>query len=51
MTQQTGIAIAMRYFGKKDGQGLAQFRDEWQELDEASQAQLADGVRDETLTY
>ena len=48
---QTGIATAMKYFGKQQGQGLAQFRDEWQELSADAQAQLADGIADGTLTY
>lgn len=54
MAQGTGIAAAMKFFGKERGQvrqTLSEFRDEWQGLDETSQAQLVTGITSGTLTY
>lgn len=45
------IAAAMSFFGKKAGQNLASFKREWDELSPGSQKQLADGIRDGSLTY
>ena len=52
----SGIAVAMKFFGKRtmdDGkpQGLANFRDEWNELPEDARKQLLRGIQDGTLTY
>ena len=52
----TGIALAMKFFGKRtmpDGkpQGLAAFRDEWNELGVPAQRQILAGIEDGTLTY
>ena len=51
MTAPSGIGLAMKYFGKRDGQTLSEFRDEWNTLSEAGKAQLTAGLTDETLTY
>ena len=51
MPAPSGIGLAMKFFGKKNGQTLSEFRDEWNTLSEQSKAQLTTGLTDETLTY
>lgn len=48
---QTGIAAAMKYFGKRNGQTLAEFKGEWDELSAESKAQILAGLNDGSLTY
>lgn len=54
--QPTGIAVAMKFFGKKtmpDGklQGLGAFKAEWDELSPEARAQILGGLADGTLNY
>ena len=51
MAQPSGIGLAMKYFGKRDGQTLSEFRDEWNLLPESGKTQLTAGLTDQTLTY
>jgi hypothetical protein len=51
MATPSGIALAMKYFGKKSGQTLAEFKDEWNELSDGSKSQLAIGLSDDSLSY
>lgn len=48
---QTGIAAAMKYFGKLPGQTLSGFKDEWNAIPEQDRAQISTGLADGTLTY
>jgi len=47
----SGIGAAMKFFGKLQGQTLTGFRDEWNSLSAADQAQLTKGIQDGTFTY
>jgi len=58
MTEQktSGVAVAMKYFGKQrlaDGtmQGLAAFRDEWNELTPTDKEQILGGINNGSMTY
>ena len=51
MAAPSGIALAMKYFGKRDGQSLAEFRGEWNKLSNPAKDQLTTGLTDGTLTY
>lgn len=57
---KTGIALAMQFFGRKPGQSLSDFRDEWNTLKvpgktEADQKSVQNaiiaGIENGTLTY
>jgi hypothetical protein len=50
-TTQSGVGLAMKYFGKLPNQGIAQFRDEWNGLTDADKAQLVEGLSNGTETY
>lgn len=51
MPPKSPIAIAMAYFGRKSGQGIKGFKEEWDALAESDKAQITAGLTDETLTY
>ena len=47
----SGISLAMKFFGKKNGQTISEFKAEWDAIPELGKAQLAAGLADGTLTY
>lgn len=47
----TGVAPAMKYFGKLPGQSLADFKDEWLTLSPDSRKQLVEGITNGSLNY
>ena len=51
MAAPSGIWLAVKYFGRRDGQTLSDFRDEWNLLSNPSKDQIATGLTDGTLTY
>lgn len=51
MTAGTGIAAAMKFFGRLPGQTLSQFKDEWHELSPQSRVEISNGLADGTFTY
>lgn len=51
MATASGVGLAMKYFGKKDGQTLSQFRDEWNSITDENKAQLVSGLSDGSLSY
>jgi hypothetical protein len=51
MSAKSGIALTMAYFGKKEGQRIAEFKAEWDALTADNKAQLTAGLSDGTLTY
>lgn len=53
MAGKTPIGLAMEYFGRKPGQGIRDFKAEWDELSETDKAQIASGLTGEnpSLTY
>ena len=51
MAAPSGIGLAMKFFGRRDGQTLAEFRDEWNELSNPAKDQLTVGISNGTLTY
>ena len=51
MPAPSGIGLAMKFFGKRDGQTLSEFRDEWNDLSENGKANLTEGLASGTLTY
>ncbi|MBP8211440.1 MAG: hypothetical protein KAY11_17875 [Ilumatobacteraceae bacterium] len=48
---KSGVAAAVKFFGKLPGQSLAEFAKEWNELSDESKTQLANGINDGSLTY
>jgi hypothetical protein len=51
MAGKSGISLAMAFFGKKEGQGIKDFKDEWDAISDEGKAQLTAGLSDGTLTY
>lgn len=51
MASKSGISMAMTFFGKAPGQGIKDFKDEWDKVPEEGKAQLTAGMADGTLTY
>lgn len=51
MPEGTGVAKAMKYFGKRAGDTLVGFKNEWQALTDEDQRQIRQGLEDGTLTY
>ena len=51
MPAPSGIGLAMKFFGKRDGQTLSEFRDEWNQLSNPAKDQLTEGLASGTLTY
>lgn len=51
MAEMTNVKALRSYFGQKEGQTLTQFAAELKELSDTEKQQLADGIRDESLTY
>ena len=51
MAEQTNIKVLRDFFGKKEGGTLAGFAAELKELTDQEKQQLADGIRNESLTY
>ena len=48
----SGVGTVMKFFGKKPGQSLAEFKhDEWDKLTDKDKEQLRDGVNDGTFDY
>ena len=47
----SGLGAAMRFFGKKSGQAVSDFKAEWETLTATHQAELVAGIRDGSLTY
>lgn len=51
MAEPTNVKVLRDYFGKKEGGTLAGFAAELKELTDQEKQQLADGIRNESLTY
>jgi hypothetical protein len=51
MAEISNIKALRNFFGQKEGQKLAEFADELKALSDDEKQQLADGIRNESLTY
>lgn len=51
MAEPTNISVLRNYFGKKEGATLTDFANELKKLSAEEKQQLADGIRNESLTY
>lgn len=49
--QPSGIGLAMKYFGRTEGQGIKGFQEEWAALSDVDKKQLTQGLSDGTLNY
>lgn len=49
--KKPGVATAMKYFGKKNGQNLKGFSEEWNALTDQDKDQLVNGIVDGSLDY
>lgn len=48
----SGIGGVMKFFGRKPGQSLSDFKkEEWDKLTDQDKADLAQGIGDGTFTY
>jgi hypothetical protein len=47
----TGIGLAMKYFGRKTGQTLVEFRNEYARLSPQDKADLTKGLEGDNPTY
>ena len=48
---KVGMKAVFQFFGKKDGQTLAGFSQEWKELSLEERAAISAGIADGSLTY
>jgi hypothetical protein len=47
----SGIGLAMKYFGRTQGQSITQFKGEWDALTPKDKTDLTKGLSDGTETY
>ena len=50
-TKPSNLVTLVKFFGKKDGQSSIDLASEIRELSDTDQADLAEGIRNQTLTY
>lgn len=51
MATDSTLATLYRFFGKREGQGLKEFKAELDELTDNDKAQLVEGINNGTYTY
>lgn len=51
MAELTNVQAINKFFGKKEGESMADFMAEMKALTDQDKQQLGDGIRDGSLTY
>lgn len=51
MTEKSDAVLIQKFFGKRNGTTLKDYMEEYRQLTEEDKQQIADGIRNGSLTY